>query len=112
MALAKQRATVLRASAGIGATAVAGALVLAGCGSSGGGTSSGKPPSVSSLVNTAKADFRNAKSVRFSGHVRQAGHPVSLDLKLLRSGDFSGSVSLSGASFKIVRVGGKTYAYV
>jgi hypothetical protein len=114
MTLAKQRATVLRATAGVGVTAVAWVLVLAGCGSSGGGggTSSTKPPSVSSLVHTAKADFRNAKSVRFSGHLSEARHPLSLDLKMLRSGDFSGNVSLSGATFKIVRVSGKTYAYV
>jgi len=112
MALAKQRPAVLRATAGVGLTAVAGVLVLAGCGSSGGVTPSSKPPSVSSLVSTTKADFRSAKSVRFSGHVRQAGHLVTLDLKMLRSGDFSGTVSLSGATFRLVRVGGKTYAYV
>jgi|SRR5215472_2393910 len=113
MALAKQRPAVLRATAGVGLTAVASVLVLAGCGSSGGGTPSTKPPpSVPSLVSTAKADFRTAKSVRFSGHVRQAGRTVSLDLKMLRTGDFSGTVSLSGATFRLVRVGGKTYAYV
>ena len=112
MTLAKQRATVLRATTGVGLTAVAGALVLAGCGSSGGGTSSSKPPSVSSLVHTTKADFRNAKSVRLTGHLREAGNPLTLDLRMLRSGDFSGSVSLSGANFSILRVGSKTYAYV
>ena len=112
MALAKQRATVLRATTGIGVTAVAGALVLAGCGSSGGGASSSKPPSVSSLVQTTKADFRNVKSVRLTGHLREAGNPVTVDLKMLRSGDFSGSVSLSGANFSILRVGSTTYAHV
>ena len=112
MALAKQPPAVLRATAGVGLTAVAGVLVLAGCGSSGGGTPSSKPPSVSSLVHTTKADFRNAKSVRLTGHLREAGNPLTLDLRMLRSGDFSGSVSLSGANFSILRVGSKTYAYV
>jgi hypothetical protein len=112
MALARQRTAVLRASAGVGLTAVVGVLVLTGCGSGAGGASSSQPPSVSSLVKTAKADFHNAKSVRLSGHLREAGHPLSLDLKMLRSGEFSGNVSLSGANFSILRAGGKTYAFV
>jgi len=85
-------------------------MVLAGCGS-GGGPSTAKP-TVASLVRTVKADFRQARSLRMSGHLREHGHPIAIDLRMLRSGDIAGTVEMGGAVIRIVRVGSKAYAYV
>jgi hypothetical protein len=91
--------------------AIAVGPMLAGCGSGSTGPSEATP-TVASLVKTMRADFRHAKSLRLSGHMRVQGKPLAVDLKMRRSGDSAGQITLNGASFRIVRVGSKTYAYV
>jgi len=59
-----------------------------------------------------QADFRHAKSLRLAGHMRVQGQPLTVDLKLLRSGDSAGQMTLNGANFSIVRVGSDTYVDV
>jgi hypothetical protein len=67
---------------------------------------------VASLVHTMRNDFRHATSLRMAGHLRQQGRQVALDIGLLRSGDFGGTVVLSGARVRVLRSGTSTYAFV
>jgi hypothetical protein len=97
------------ACAGLAAIAIG--PLLAGCASGSSGSSETRP-TVESLVKTMRADFRHAKSLRLSGHMRVDGRPLAADLKMLRSGDSAGQMTLGGASFRIVRVGGDTYVDV
>jgi hypothetical protein len=90
---------------------VVGGLTLAGCGSGGPAHSAAKP-TVASLVKTVQSDFRHASSVRLSGHIREHGQRLAADLKMLRSGDAAGQISLGEATMRIVRVGTKTYVHV
>src|SRR5262245_636180 len=94
---------------GLAATAVG--PLLAGCGSGSTGSSGARPP-VASLGKTVHGGFQHAKSLRLSGHVPVQGKPLAVDLKLLRSGDSAGQMTLNGATFRFVRVGTKTYVDV
>jgi len=112
MPVARRRpAAVSRMIACAFLAAIAVGPLLAGCGSGSTGSSEARP-TVASLVKTMRADFRDVKSLRLSGHMRVQGRPLTVDLKMLRSGDSAGQMTLSGASFRYVRVGSKTYAYV
>jgi len=110
MPVARRRATVswMVACAGL---AIAAGPWLASCGSGGRGPSEARP-TVASLEKTVQADFQRATSLRLSGHMRVHGRHLAVDLKMLRSGDLAGQMTLNGASFRIVRVGSKTYVYV
>jgi len=103
------RPRLTRAVAHACLAATIGAVTLAGCGS--GGASGGKP-TIASLVAGVRADFQHVKSVRLSGHLTQNGRSIAVDLSMLRSGDLDGTVTLSGATVRIVQVSHKTYAYV
>jgi hypothetical protein len=59
-----------------------------------------------------RSDFLHAKSLRIAGHMRADGRHLALDLRMLRSGDFEGTVLLSGAHFQVLRSGASTYAFV
>jgi hypothetical protein len=91
--------------------AIAVGALVAGCGSGSTGPSETRP-TVGSLVKTMREDFQHAKSLRLSGHVPVEGKPLAVDLKLLRSGDSAGQMTLNGATFRFVRVGSQTYVYV
>jgi hypothetical protein len=105
------RARLTRAIAFACLAAVTSGVTLAGCGSSGGGASAGKP-TIAALAAGLRADFQHAKSVRISGHLTEHGQPLAVDLSLLRSGDLEGTVVLGGATIRIVQVSHKIYAYV
>jgi outer membrane murein-binding lipoprotein Lpp len=106
-----RRVPVSRMATGVCLAAAVGTVVLAGCGS-GGAPSAASKPTVASLVQTMRADFRHAKSVRMAGHVREHGRKVTANLSLLRSGDVEGKMAVGGARLSIVRTGRNTYAYV
>lgn len=111
MAVARRRPAVSWMIACAGLAAISVGPLLAGCGSGSTGSSVARP-TVASLVKTMRGDFRHARSLRLSGHLRVQGKPLTVDLKMLRSGDSAGQMTLSGASFSFVEVGGKTYVYV
>src|SRR5262249_9479797 len=94
-----------------GLAAIAVGPLLAGCGSGSTG-SSGARPTVGALVKTMQGHLQHAKSLRLSGQVPGEGKPLAVDLKLLRSGDSAGQMTLNGATFRFVRVGTKTYVDV
>jgi len=98
-------------AAGACFAAVVGGLTLAGC-ASGNAAPPPAKPTVASLVETARSDFRHASSVRVSGHIRHHGQRLAADLQMLRSGDAAGQISLDGATMHIVRVGTDTYVHV
>jgi hypothetical protein len=94
------------------AAAAAAALLLAGCGD--------PPPAAPSHVTAAQrspsqtvAQMRKAVqaagSVHLSGVLRNGGKPIGLDLGLIRSGDFSGTITQNGVPLTLVDVGGKAY---
>jgi hypothetical protein len=59
-----------------------------------------------------RADFRHASSLRLSGRMREHGQRLAVDLKMMRSGDLAGQITLGGAGFHLVHAGGQTYALV
>jgi len=59
-----------------------------------------------------RSDFEHAKSLRIAGHLKQDGRQVALDLRMQRSGDFKGTVLMSGANIQVLRSGANTYAFV
>src|SRR5262249_60762900 len=53
-----------------------------------------------------------ATTLGWPGYGPRQGKPLAVDLKLLRSGDSAGQMPLTGATFRFVRVGTKTYVDV
>lgn len=111
MSSGDERVSYTRMLVGGTAAALAVGAALTGCASSGAGSSAARP-TVASLVHTVRDDFRHVKSLRMAGHLRQDGRQVALDLRMLRSGEFEGTVVLSGARIRVLRSGSSTYAFV
>lgn len=88
-------------------------IALAGCGSGGVTNAPGpKHPSVSSLIRSMKAGFRNAKSFRVSGNLSYSGKPVTINVGMFRSGDMSGEITVGPLQVTVLSVGGTTYEYI
>jgi hypothetical protein len=94
------------------------ALLLVGCGSSGGhndaggGASSATPGSrvtVSTLAANMRSAIRSARSVHISGRLIVGGRPLRLDIGVLASGQLSGTVTERGVPLRIIVTGGKAY---
>jgi hypothetical protein len=92
------------------------AIVIAGCGGSGGsGSISGSTsapatePSSTALLTAMQSSVRQASSVHVAGNLSNNGTPISVDLDLHRNGDVSGTVSQNAAPFQIVGLGNLTY---
>jgi hypothetical protein len=99
-------------SAGLAAAAI-GALALAGCGD--------PPPtfpstftaapsrSPSQTVQQMRKAVNAASSVHLSGILRNGGKPIGLNLGLIRSGDFAGTITQNGVPLLLIDVSGKAY---
>ncbi|HEY7145176.1 MAG TPA: hypothetical protein VH637_13105 [Streptosporangiaceae bacterium] len=102
--------TLPAAAAGLAAVAVA----LSGCGGSAAAPSgqgaSGTARSPAATVAAMKTAVRQARSVHLAGALSGAGgNTVSLNLGLVRSGGFSGTVSQGGVPETIINAGGRVY---
>jgi len=91
--------------AGLAATA-AGAVVLAGCGDPPPGAA---PRSPSQTVARMQKAVQAATSVHLSGVLRNGGKPIGLNLGLVRSGDFAGTITQNGVPLMLIDAGGKAY---
>jgi hypothetical protein len=111
MSVGKARTRYARVLLGGVTAALAIGSALGGCASGGSGSTAAKP-TVASLVHSMRADFEHAKSLRIAGQLKQHGSPVALDLGMLRSGDFKGTVLMNGARIQVLRSGASTYAFV
>ena len=111
MSVGNGRARYMRTLVVGSAAALAFGTALVGCAAGGTGAATAKP-TVASLVRTMRSDFAHAKSLRIAGHLRQDGRQVALDLRMLRSGDFEGTVLMNGARIQVLRSGVSTYAFV
>jgi hypothetical protein len=88
-------------------------MLLAACG--GHGKSAAKPNGEASkpparVLADAKAAVASASSARVSGSIVSRGTPITLDLSMARD-KASGSMSISGFSFDLVRVGDTAYIH-
>jgi hypothetical protein len=102
-----------RLAAGMRASALALALaglLLAGCGGHGSSASSNGEASKSAdkVLADAKAAADGASSARVSGSIVSGGTPITLDLSMA-NGKAKGSMSTSGLSFDLVRIGETAY---
>lgn len=91
---------------------VLGAVLLAGCGGSGRKESSSngeasKP--ANQVLADAKAAATKASSVHVAGSIVSGGTPIKLDLSMAGGKGAKGSMSTSGLSFNLVRVGDTLY---
>jgi hypothetical protein len=96
----------------VAGVAVATVLGLAACGSSGsagGGSTPSTQRSASELVSQMKTAVRNASSMHLAGLVNASGKQSMLNLGLLRSGDFSGSITQNGVPLHLIGANGKYY---
>jgi hypothetical protein len=86
------------------------ALMLAGCGSSGGSSSNGiasKTPT--EILAAATAAANSASSVHVSGSIVSGGSPITLDLELVAGKGGRGQISEDGLSFNLIQIGGTAY---
>jgi hypothetical protein len=85
-------------------------LVLAGCGGHGSSAKSNGEASKSAdkVLADAKAAADGASSARVSGSIVSGGTPITLDLTMAR-GQAKGSMSTSGLSFDLIRIGNTAY---
>jgi len=101
------------------AGAAAGAALLAGCGAPGTPAAArpaakpaalaATPRSPSQIVAEMRKAVQAASSVHLSGVLRNGGKPIGLNLGLLRSGEFSGTLTQNGIPLRLIDVGGKAY---
>ena len=88
------------------------AVLLAGCGSSSSKStkSNGEESKPATRVLAdAKAAATNASSAHVSGSIRSDGTPITLDLSTARGKGAKGSMSTSGLTFDLVRIGDTLY---
>jgi hypothetical protein len=87
------------------------AVLLAGCGGSKKAAQSNgeasKPPT--RVLADAKAAASSASSAHVSGHIVSGGTPITLDLSIARGKGATGSMSMNGLSFQLVRVDDTVY---
>jgi hypothetical protein len=85
-------------------------LLFAGCGSHGSsaGGNGEASRSADKVLADAKAAADSASSARVSGSIVSGGTPIKLDLSM-GSGQAKGSMSTSGLSFDLIRIGNTAY---
>lgn len=98
-------AGAVRAGIGLLACAIL-AAVLTGFGSS---RSPAPPRSPAATVAQMKTAVNAASSVHLDGVLRNSGRAVALDVGLLRSGEFAGTISSKGVPLTLIDTGGKIY---
>jgi hypothetical protein len=106
------RAKIVTCCLGGGAT-----IALAACGSStaaGSAASAGSPAAASTrstatLIAQMIAAVGSATSMHMSGQVSGSGHPVGLDLGVLRAGELTGTITQNGVKQQLIGAEGKVY---
>jgi hypothetical protein len=85
-------------------------VVLAGCGGHGksAGSNGEASKSADKVLADAKAAADSASSARVSGNIVSGGTAIKLDLSM-GSGQANGSMSTSGFSFDLIRIGNTAY---
>jgi len=83
------------------------AVLVAGCGGSGSSNGEATKPAAAILSDAHRAALA-ATSVHVAGALSDAGKPLSLDL-VLAQGKGQGTMSESGLSFQVVRIGNTAY---
>jgi hypothetical protein len=97
----------VRAVFGLGGLVCAAlAAILAGCGSS---APSSPPRSPTVTITQMKTAVHAASSVHLDGVLNNSGRPVALDIGLLRSGGFSGTIAYNGIPLTLTDTGGRVY---
>jgi hypothetical protein len=96
-------AGVIRGCAGLAATV---AVLLAGYGSSAAAAPARTP---AQTVSQMKSAVNAANSVHLDGVLRSSGRAVGLDIGLIRSGEFSGTITDNGLPLTLTDTGGKLY---
>jgi hypothetical protein len=91
------------------APALAGVVLLAGCGSGANRTNGMQAQTPTQIVAAAKAAARAAASVHVAGSIVSDGKPISLNMELVSEKGGKGRVSLDGLSFRLVDVDGAVY---
>jgi hypothetical protein len=107
------------------AAAIMGSTLLAGCGAPPPATQSAARSATQSAAQSAArsaaprpaaqtlAEMRKAvqaaSSVHLSGVLRNGGKPIGLNLGLIRSGEFSGTLTQNGIPLTLIDAGGKVY---
>jgi hypothetical protein len=89
-------------------------VLLAGCGSSGGGGTTAKPNGEASkpaarVLADARAAAAKASSAHVLGDLKAGGTPITLDLSTVRNKGAQGSMSTNGLAFDLVRIGDTLY---
>jgi hypothetical protein len=86
------------------------AVLLAGCGShnSSEGSNGEASKSADKVLADAKAAVDGATAARVSGNIVSNGTPIKLDLSMA-NGQAKGTMSTSGLSFDLVRIGNTAY---
>jgi hypothetical protein len=90
------------------ASALAGCLLVAGCGSSNSGSNSGSKPA-SDVLPAMQSAVKAATSVHMAGSVTSGGEKININLSFARANDLAGTFGVNGASFYVLTLSGKTY---
>lgn len=87
-----------------------GAATLTGCGGGGGESDSDfADQSAEKIVDAAKADMDELKSVRVAGTVTSDGEEITIDLQSSTGGTCTGSIGIGGGTTEILGVDGETW---
>jgi len=89
-------------------------MLLAGCGSTGSGSTAAKQNGEASKPATrvladARAAAAKASSAHVVGDIKEGETPITLDLSTVRGKGAKGSMSTNGLSFDLVRIGDTLY---
>jgi hypothetical protein len=116
------RARTVRAALAGGALFAAGVLALAACGSpaaggpasdsgpaSGTGASPAAGRSAPAIIAQMKAAVRSASSMHMTGELADSGHPVGLNVNVLRVGGLDGTIIENGVPLSLIGAGGKFF---
>ena len=90
--------------------------LLAGCGSSGGKSTTAKPNGEASkpparVLADARAAAAKASSAHVAGDIKEGQTPITLDLSTVRGKGAKGSMSTNGLAFDMVRIGDTVYVH-
>jgi hypothetical protein len=88
---------------------LAAGLGLAACGGSSSSDNGVAKKAPTAVVAAAKQAADTATSVHLSGSIAAAGAPTTFDLRLVKGRGGTGTLSVNGSSFDLIRVGSTIY---